>query len=99
MPRNILTATTSAAASQHVEVQSSDSPIHFTCPGIAGAETGDLQKRNADGTFTDYYEEGTQQQITATNTGLTVYGPGHWRINKSVTAASVPVEVSTYKTP
>jgi hypothetical protein len=99
MPETLLSATTSATASREVVVPDSANPVHFTCPGIAGSETGDLQKQQASGTFTDYWEDGTQQQITATNSGLTVYGPGVYRINKSATAASVPVEASSPRTP
>jgi len=99
MPQTLLAATTSATASEafavHNHGPAPSMPAHFTCPGIAGSETGTLQKKNADGSYSDYYIDGVLQQITASHTGVVVFGPGWYRINKSATAASVPVEVST----
>lgn len=74
-------------------------PAHFICPGIAGVETGDLQIKDAAGSWHDVYVDGTQQQITATNTGLAVYAPGIYRINKSATAGATSVEVATERNP
>jgi hypothetical protein len=99
MPKILLTATTDATASD--EFTAADQrpgrttlPAHFTCPEIATGEYGDVQKKSADGTWYDYYVDGTQQRVTDTNTGVTVYGPGIYRVNKEATAAATSVEVS-----
>lgn len=104
MPKILLAAATAAAASEEFESRQEPRgrgslPAHFTAPGIAGAEVATLQKKNADASFSDYYVDGTLQQILADNSGVVVYAPGVYRINKGVTAASVPVEVSTDGTP
>lgn len=104
MPHILLAATTDATQSAAFIVTIAEGGVgaraaHFTCPGIASAETGDLQKKSADGTWDDYYVDGTQQQITATNTGIAVYAPGIYRVDKSATAGATSVEVSTERNP
>lgn len=99
MPKTLLAATTSATESNEFEAVYNHVPAHFTCPGLAGSETGTLQKKNADDTFSDYYQDGSLVQATATNSGAVAYAPGIYRVNKSATAASVPVEVSTNNEP
>lgn len=104
MPISLLIPTTSAVASDEFAVQHhgdhNDSlPAQFTCPGLAGDETGTLQKKNIGGGFTDCYQDGSLIQITATHTSVTSYGPGVYRVNKSSTSAAVGVEVSTSKNP
>ena len=99
MPIVLLTATTDAEASSLFRVVNEGGkpgvPAHFTCPGIAGAETGTMQMQDASEGWHDYYVDGTLQQVTATNTGVAVYAPGIYRINKSSTAGATSVEVST----
>ena len=104
MPATILTATTSAAQSAEVTVTDSGGissflPAHFTCPGIASGETGTLQKKNASDTWNDYVMPGNEHIITDLRSGVAVYAPGIYRINKSVTAAAVPVEISMNSAP
>ncbi len=70
-------------------------PVHFTCPGIATGETGTLQKKGADDNFTDYALPGNEHIINDLRSGVAVYAPGIYRIDKSITVASVPVEIST----
>jgi hypothetical protein len=100
MPLTLLEPTASAANSEEIRVVEPDyRPAHFTAPGLATTETVTIQKKAADGTWLDCYAEGSVQQITATNSGITAYGPGVYRGAKSTTAAAVGVEVSTDKNP
>lgn len=99
MPTVLLAATTSALASNYVQTSGMREVIQFTCPGIGAAETGTLQKVDSTGTWRDHYENGNLVQVTDTNSGVVVYGPGTYRINKSATAGSVAVEVSTNRSP
>ena len=99
MPEILLAPTTTATASRPITVAGPDDPVLFTCPGLVSAETGTLQKQAADGTFSDWTEGGTTQVVSATHSGLTVVAPGVWRINKSLTTASVPVQASSARNP
>jgi hypothetical protein len=99
MPNTILAATTDATQSGEVIVDKDTSPVSFYCPGIAGAEAGDLQYKDAGGSWHDYYKDGSQEQVTATNSEVTVYAMGIFRINKDATAGATSVEVSTNKKP
>lgn len=99
----ILTAQTAAAQSADHTVRginrANGTHAHFTAPGIAGAEVATVQKKNADDSYSDYYVNGSLQQITATHTGVVVDAAGIYRIDKSATAASVGIEVSTPDVP
>jgi len=103
MPTTLLAATTGADQSKPFIVASDGGrvtmPAHFTCPGIAGSETGTLQKQAADGTWSDYVINTNEHIISATRSGVVCYAPGVYRIDKSTTAAAVPVEVSTSQNP
>lgn len=92
----LLAATTSADQSTAIRIEEQNLPAHFVCsPALAATETADLQY-SADGgtTWIDYYIDGTQQQITDTNTGLVVVGPGFYRINKGATATATAVHLA-----
>jgi hypothetical protein len=97
MPKVILTATTDAAQSDEVVVSEGlcTMPAHFTAPGLVDDEVATLQKKTAAGGWNDYYVDDTVQTVTATNSGLAVYAPGIYRLDKDETAAAVPCEVST----
>lgn len=95
----ILAATTSETDSDEFEVARHQRPAEFNAPGLAGSEQATIQKKSADGTFFNYYLDNVLQVITATHSGVTVYGPGIYRVHKDATAASVPIEVSTDSSP
>lgn len=100
MPLTLLLPTKSAANSEEIRViEPGYRPAHFTAPGLATTEAVTIQKRGADGAWSDCYVDGSKQQVTATNSGITAYGPGMYRGAKSTTAAAVGVEVSTDKNP
>lgn len=101
MPQTRLDATTSAGYSDSFVAKQAYAslPAHFTCPGLAGAETGTLQKQNGDESWSDYYVDGVLQQITVDNSGVVAYAPGVYRVHKSATSAAVPVEVSSEGNP
>ena len=95
MPKTLLSATTSATQSSELIAGADLLPVHFIAPGIAGAEVATLQIKDGSGSWHDFYVDTTVQQITATNTGVCIYGPGVYRIDKGATAAAVPIEVFT----
>ena len=102
MPTVLLAAATGAGQSESFAVGGAargTMPAHFTCPLIAGAETGTLQKLSAAGAWSDYVINTNEHIISATRSGVAVYAPGTYRVNKSSTAASVSVEVSTSQIP
>jgi hypothetical protein len=103
MSISLLTATTSAAQSaDHIVTginRAGGTHAHFTAPGIAGSEVATVQKKNSDGSYSDYYIGGTIQTISATQTGVVVDAAGIYRIDKDATAASVGIEVSTPDSP
>ena len=94
MPKAILAATTGADQSDEVIADVLRLPVVFRCPGLAGAEVGQLQYKDSAGSWHDYYKDGSLEQCTATNTDATAYGPGIYRIDKDATVASVPVDMS-----
>ncbi len=99
----ILVAATAAGQSDDHTVRGNmragGNHAHFTAPGIAGAEVATVQKKNADNSYSDYYVDGTLQQILVGHTGVVVDAAGVYRIDKGVTAAAVGIEVSTPDTP
>ena len=97
----VLAATTSAAQSEDFVVRGVNQVphAHVTAPGIAGAETATIQKKDESGNYYDYYINGALQQITATTTGIVIEAAGWYRVNKDATAASVSIEVSTPDSP
>ncbi len=58
--------------------------------GLAGAETGSLQIL-AGSTYVNVWEDGTQKQLTATNTAFRVRAKGEYQIVKSATAAAASI--------
>lgn len=97
MAKTLLTATTSATASDSLvtgKVGGTEKAT-FRCPLLAGVETATIQVKSIAGAFSDVYLEGAVVEINVTNTEVTVYGCGEYRVNKSATAAAVSVEVSS----
>lgn len=90
----LLDATTSADQSKEFAVARDRRPAQFTARGLAGAEEVTIQKKEDDGNFYDFYLDNVKQVITATHSGVTVYGPGTYRGDKDSTAAAVPVAVA-----
>lgn len=95
----ILVATVAAEASKGFLIRVEDVPVHFfAAPGLQGAETATLQV-GAGNNWVDYYVGGQIQQITPTNTGFLVIGPGTYRVNKSATAVPVGIYVASENLP
>ena len=70
-------------------------PVTLFAPGLAGAETVDIQiSQDGGSTFTDVYQNGAQVQLDATNNVISLFGPGHYKAVKSATSASVGVYLS-----
>ena len=65
MPITLLAATTDADQSTEYVAKYDDFPIVFRCPGVAGAEVGTVQFKDASGSWHDYYVGGNIWTITA----------------------------------
>ena len=95
MPRELLAATTGAAASNAFSLHEPEMlPVSISAYGLGVGEYVTLQYH--DGTdWRDYYaDEGTDpKRVTPNNSFLAIYAPGRWRGNKSVSAAAVSVQL------
>ena len=74
-------------------------PVSVSCE-VAGSEICTLQFFNGVN-WVDFYKDGEASpvQITTTNSMISVWGIGRFRISKGVTAASVPVYLHTITSP
>ena len=74
-------------------------PVSVSCE-VAGVEVCTLQFFNGVN-WVDFYKDGETDpvQITTTNSMISVWGSGRFRISKGATAASVPVFLHTISTP
>ena len=78
------------------QAKSETLPCTFQITGAGAAETIDIQ-RSSDGgtTWEDVYVDGTQQQLSDTNTDVSIYGPGTYRALKAgITTSEVWVSYS-----
>ena len=101
MARLISAGTTGAATSLDFVIDNSRRhPVSMSANGIAGAETVTLQFYNGVA-WVDYFKDGntTAEQITTTNSMLSVWGVGQWRGVKSTTVAAVPIYLHTQADP
>ena len=95
----ILVATTAAEASKGFLIRVEDVPVHFfAAPALGVGETATLQV-GAGNNWVDYFVGGQLQQLTDTNSGFLVIGPGTYRINKSATAVPVGIYVASENLP
>lgn len=74
-------------------------PVSVSCE-VAGVEECTLQFYNG-ANWVDFYKDGETApvQITTTNSMISVWGVGRFRVVKSATAASVPVFLHTFTSP
>jgi len=95
MAYTLLTAATGGGTSSVISAKSGKS-VTLMANNLAGVETGDVQISHDGGTtFTDLYSNGLQMQLLVANTAVTVYGPGVYRVVKSVTAGACGIYAST----
>ena len=103
MSRVILTATTIADQSEDFTVRgvqrAGGNHAHLTAPDIESGKYATIQKKNNDGSYSDYYINGLIQQISSTHTGVVVNAAGIYRVDKDATAAAVGIEISTPDVP
>lgn len=85
MSKPIIGATTSAANSPVILV--TDSPVTLVVTGTqTAAEYFDVAHSTDGGTtFTDLYQDGSQVRMSSTNSSVTIYGPGCYRVEKEAT--------------
>lgn len=66
--------------------------------GHTASEFSDVQISHDGGTtFADLYENGSQVRLHITNTAVTVYGPGRFRVVKDTTSNATSISLSTLR--
>lgn len=96
MSETSLSPTTSATASSSFFISGLER-VTVICPGLAGAETAQLQISYDEGlTFIDYYDRDGIVQFTATCNGLLVEGPGTFRVDKDASVGAVGVYLAGF---
>jgi len=101
MSKELLAAMTAAGTSDEFEMHLDR---HFassiSAGGLVGSETVTLEYYDGT-TWRDYYQDGesTPEQVTETNSMVTIYAPCRWRATKSVTAAAVAIMLHTKRNP
>lgn len=87
-PIELIAATTAAAQSSGFTTIRTRTVM---ARGLAGAETVTLQQSDDGTNWYDVILDGVTQELSVTHTLLTIIGPGHFRMDKSATVASVSV--------
>lgn len=98
MARILIDAET-GAASGYFKIDTSDElPCSIIAYGFDASETADIQVSHDNGTtFADLYVDGSQVQLSDTNTMVGLYSPGIFKVNKGVTTGTVTIVQSTIK--
>lgn len=83
-----------ANTSSPIRIAVEDLPATVVVKGLAGAETVDVQVSvsgdpDAAADFVDYYKDGTQVQLTTTNTALSIDATGLYRFDVPAAAGTV----------
>ena len=94
----ILAAATDAGTSTSFNVNNNGAAtiIIAAASGHTASENTDVQISSDGGTtFEDLYQDGSQIRLTSTNTAVTVYGPGVFRVVKEATTNATSVVIST----
>jgi len=91
--KEILIATTDAGTSESFDVDEGKSVAVFCEPDLGSTETADIQICT-DGidTYVDYVD-GTAVELTSTQNGIKLYGPGRFRVAKDATASATAIRV------
>jgi hypothetical protein len=93
----ILTAATGAGNSSKFSLDSGQQVtiIIYAASGHTAGEYSDIQISHDDGTtWADLYYEGSQVRLHSTNTAVTVYGSGIFRVAKEATTNATGVFLS-----
>ena len=92
MSEELLKAVTGADDSDPVSVKGAKLPYTFHCsPPLAGSEKAKIQYKGGDGNFYDLYIEGTLQELSATNSMITIFGNGQFQVAKEATVSATGV--------
>jgi len=101
MPRELLAAQTASGTSEEFTLYEPQFlPVSITAGGLAGAEVATLQYYDG-AAWRDYYQDGnaSPEQVTPTNSMITIYAPGRWRVTKSATVAAVAISMHSRSHP
>ena len=88
----LLTAVTAAGQSREVSVTKDNLPYTFSmAPVLDGTELAQVQFKDGAGTWSDLYVDGILQELGATNSMITMFGPGNFRVDKESSATATAV--------
>ena len=94
MPTTLLEPTTSAAQSDQFSVDNNELPVHVYSETLGTGETGVIQIKVA-GSWQNYVDAASTKQLDEDNTGVAIYAPGVYRVDKSATASATGIYMST----
>jgi hypothetical protein len=82
-------------------VQSDDfavgvTPVMVFAFGTLGSDTGDLQVRQSDGTYSDVYDTDGQVQLSATRPQVLINAPGTYRVDVTTRTGSWGIDCSPF---
>ena len=95
MSQTLILAVTGAVNSANIPV--TDSPVTLSVTGTqTAAEYFDVAMSTDGGTtFSDLYQDGSQVRMGSTNSAVTIYGPGIYRVEKEATTNACGLIQST----
>lgn len=92
---NILASgTTDSVTTEEVAVGSE--PVMLMAFGALGSDTGDLQVKQSDDTWSDVYDADGQVQLSATRPQWLVTGPGTYRVSVTTRTSSWGIDASPF---
>jgi len=94
---NILASgTSSSPAAVTLEVAVGAEPVMIHAFGSLGSDTGDLQVKQSDDTWSDVYDTNGQVQISATRPQVLIEGPGTYRVVVATRTSAWGIDASPY---
>ena len=99
MSQTLIAAATGAVNSAMIKV--THEPVTLVVTGTqVAAENFDVAHSTDGGTtFTDLYQDGAQVRMSSTNSSVTIYGPGIYRVEKEATTNACGLIMSTVGKP
>jgi len=87
--KKLIPATTGSFTSR--KVPATGKMVTLIANGLNEGDVLDVQIEYEKNSFTDLYQNGTQTQLTSTNSAVTIVGPGVFRVVSTGTTGTVTV--------